>query len=87
MDFDVDKLLLCIAEYQRMYRIALFEIVKDHTPFNKYGFYDYNVGLANMNDKGICTLSGEELKGRVESFETILGLINKIAIDEKNQQK
>ena len=78
MEFDATELIRNITEYQNMDKLALFEIVKDHDPFDELGNYDYDIGLDNMSMIGLCTFDGSELKGRIESFGTILDLISRI---------
>jgi len=78
MIFDIGKLIRMVSEYLDEDKKALFGIVKDYDPYNGDGGYDYDVGLEYMNDNGICTYDGEELKGRIEAFETVLEFIGRI---------
>ena len=81
MEFDAAELIRNITEYQNMDKLALFEIVKDHDPFDELGNYDYDIGLDNMSLIGLCTFDGSELKGGMESFRATLGLISRIKSD------
>ena len=82
MYFNVDRLVLNITEYLNLDREALYKLVLDHNPFNKSGNYDFDYGLENMSKEGLCTYDGAELKGRIESFETVLEFINRIKSGE-----
>ena len=63
MTFDVEKLTLNIREYPDADMNAMFGTVGDHNPYNEDGGYSYDIGTANMNDNGVCTSDGDELKG------------------------
>jgi len=86
MIFNIEKLILKVHEYLEIDRNAMFEAVKEHDPYNEDGEYCYDIGIANMNDNGVCVIDGEELKGRIEAFETILDMIARTA-KEKNGQE
>jgi len=78
MNFDIDELIFHIDEYRQADEEALYEIIKNHSPYDRGGKYDYNIGLAHMNEDGVGTADGEELKGRIESFGAVLEFINRM---------
>ena len=78
MTFDIQELIRRINEYLRTDKDALLEIVKDFYPYDKDGKCDAVLGLNHMNDHGFDTLEGEELRGRIDAFETVLKFIDRI---------
>jgi len=82
MMFDLRKLIIKINHYMAADRLALFEIVREYYPYDKDGEYNGIIGLAHMNAHGFDTLEGEELKGRIEAFDTVLNLIDRMVKGE-----
>ena len=83
MTFDTKELIRRINEYLSIDKDALLEIVKEFYPYDENGEYNAVLGLSHMNDHGFDSYEGEELRGRIEAFETVLNFIDRIEKGEK----